>query len=242
MISLSSLEKYSTLKILKYNPLDKAIIAIDGYASTGKSTLSKRLSRHLGLPYIDSGAFFRGITFLALKKGWIDNDNIYEEAIEMGIKDIKIYYNTKANKLILNEIDITDVIRSKLVSSNVSKIAKLPFVRFLILKQQRLMGNSFGLVMDGRDIGTVVFPNANFKFFFTARPEVRAQRRWEEMKANGNFLSYEEVLKNLLNRDKVDTERKVSPLKKANDAIEIDTSDLSLEEAFTILISEINSK
>ena len=146
--------------------MDKAIIAIDGYASTGKSTLSKMLSSHLGLPYIDSGAFFRGITFLALEKGWINNENIYQEAIELGIKDIKIYYNTSDNKLILNEIDITDKIRSKLVSSNVSKIAKLPFVRFFILKQQRLMGNSFGLVMDGRDIGTVVFPNADFKFFF----------------------------------------------------------------------------
>lgn len=200
------------------------------------------LSNHLGLPYIDSGAFFRGITFLALEKGWINNENIYQEAIELGIKDIKIYYNTSDNKLILNEIDITDKIRSKLVSSNVSKIAKLPFVRFFILKQQRLMGNSFGLVMDGRDIGTVVFPDADFKFFFTARPEVRAQRRWEEMKANGYFLSYEEVLKSLMNRDKVDTERKFSPLKKANDAIEIDTSDLSLEEAFTILITKINYK
>ena len=222
--------------------MDKAIIAIDGYASTGKSTLSKMLSNHLGLPYIDSGAFFRGITFLALEKGWINNENIYQEAIELGLKDIKIYYNTSDNKLILNEIDITDKIRSKLVSSNVSKIAKLPFVRFFILKQQRLMGNNFGMVMDGRDIGTVVFPNADFKFFFTARPEVRAQRRWEEMKANGYFLSYEEVLKSLMNRDKVDTERKFSPLKKANDAIEIDTSDLSLEEAFTILITKINYK
>ena len=147
-----------------------------------------------------------------------------------------------ANTLTLNKRDITNQIRSKLVSSYVSQIAKLPFVRYYLLKQQRQMGSSNGLVMDGRDIGTAVFPEADFKFFFTAKPEVRAQRRWEEMKADGYLLGYNEVLKNILDRDKVDTDRKVSPLIKADDAIEIDSTYLSLQQVFEICVAKINGK
>jgi cytidylate kinase len=220
--------------------LDKAIIAIDGFAATGKSTLAKRLSKHLGLPYVDSGALFRGITFLALEKGWITDNNIYEKSIEGGINELKINFDSLSNAVTLNKRDITNQIRSKLVSSYVSQIAKLPFVRYYLLKQQRKMGSSHGLVMDGRDIGTAVFPEADFKFFFTAKPEVRAQRRWEEMEANGYLLGYNEVLKNILDRDKIDTERKVSPLIKADDAIEIDSTDLSLQQVFEICIAKIN--
>ncbi len=222
--------------------MDKAIIAIDGFASTGKSTLGKMLSKFIGLPYIDSGALFRGITFLALEKGWIINNIIDEISIEEGLQEVKISFDPLTNSLNLNKRDITDEIRSKSVSSNVSQISKLVFVRSFLLKQQRLMGDSYGLIMDGRDIGTVVFPNADFKFFFTAKPEVRARRRWEEMKADGYSLSYNEVLKNILYRDKTDTERKVSPLKKATDAIKIDTTNLSLDQAFEILVAKINCK
>ncbi|RPG58283.1 MAG: (d)CMP kinase [Flavobacteriales bacterium TMED235] len=222
--------------------MDKAIIAIDGFAATGKSTLAKRLSKHLDLPYVDSGAFFRGITFLAMEKGWITDKNIDEISLEEGINKVKINFDSFSNTLTLNKRDITDQIRSKLVTSKVSKIAKLPFVRSYLLKQQRLIVTSNGLVMDGRDIGTAVFPEADFKFFFTAKPEVRAQRRWEEMEANGYLLSYNEVLKNILDRDKIDTERKVSPLKKAEDAIEIDSTDLSLQQVFEVLINKINGK
>ena len=222
--------------------MDKAIIAIDGFASTGKSTLGKMLSKFIGLPYIDSGALFRGITFLALEKGWIVNNIIDEISIEEGLQEVKISFDPLTNSLNLNKRDITDKIRSKSVSSNVSQISKLVFVRSFLLKQQRLMGDSYGLIMDGRDIGTVVFPNADFKFFFTAKPEVRARRRWKEMKANGYSLSYNEVLKNILYRDKTDTERKVSPLKKATDAIQIDTTYLSLDQAFDILVAKINCK
>ncbi len=222
--------------------MDKAIIAIDGFASTGKSTLGKMLSKFIGLPYIDSGALFRGITFLALEKGWIVNNIIDEISIEEGLQEVKISFDPLTNSLNLNKRDITDKIRSKSVSSNVSQISKLVFVRSFLLKQQRLMGDSYGLIMDGRDIGTVVFPNADFKFFFTAKPEVRARRRWEEMKADGYSLSYNEVLKNILYRDKTDTERKVSPLKKATDAIKIDTTNLSLDQAFEILVAKINCK
>ena len=220
--------------------MDKAIIAIDGFASTGKSTLGKMLSKFIGLPYIDSGALFRGITFLALEKGWIVNNIIDEISIEEGLQEVKISFDSLTNSLNLNKRDITDEIRSKSVSSNVSQISKLVFVRSFLLKQQRLMGDSYGLIMDGRDIGTIVFPNADFKFFFTAKPEVRARRRWEEMKADGYSLSYNEVLKNILYRDKTDTERKVSPLKKATDAIQIDTTNLSLDQAFEILVAKIN--
>ena len=222
--------------------MDKAIIAIDGFASTGKSTLAKMLSKFIGLPYIDSGALFRGITFLALEKGWIVNNIIDEISIEEGLQEVKISFDPLTNSINLNNRDITDKIRSKSVSSNVSQISKLVFVRSFLLKQQRLMGDSYGLIMDGRDIGTVVFPNADFKFFFTAKPEVRARRRWEEMKADGYSLSYNEVLKNILYRDKTDTERKVSPLKKATDAIQIDTTNLSLDQAFDILVAKINRK
>ena len=222
--------------------MDKAIIAIDGFASTGKSTLAKMLSKFIGLPYIDSGALFRGITFLALEKGWIVNNIIDEISIEEGLQEVKISFDPLTNSLNLNKRDITDKIRSKSVSSNVSQISKLVFVRSFLLKQQRLMGDSYGLIMDGRDIGTIVFPNADFKFFFTAKPEVRARRRWKEMKANGYSLSYNEVLKNILYRDKTDTERKVSPLKKATDAIKIDTTNLSLDQAFEILVAKINCK
>ena len=222
--------------------MDKAIIAIDGFASTGKSTLGKMLSKFIGLPYIDSGALFRGITFLALEKGWIVNNIIDEISIEEGLQEVKISFDPLTNSINLNNRDITDKIRSKSVSSNVSQISKLVFVRSFLLKQQRLMGDSYGLIMDGRDIGTVVFPNADFKFFFTAKPEVRARRRWEEMKADGYSLSYNEVLKNILYRDKTDTERKVSPLKKATDAIQIDTTNLSLDQAFEILVAKINCK
>ena len=222
--------------------MDKAIIAIDGFASTGKSTLGKMLSKFIGLPYIDSGALFRGITFLALEKGWIVNNIIDEISIEEGLQEVKISFDPLTNSLNLNKRDITDKIRSKSVSSNVSQISKLVFVRSFLLKQQRLMGDSYGLIMDGRDIGTIVFPNADFKFFFTAKPEVRARRRWEEMKADGYSLSYNEVLKNILYRDKTDTERKVSPLKKATDAIQIDTTNLSLDQAFEILVAKINIK
>ena len=222
--------------------MDKAIITIDGFASTGKSTLAKMLSKFIGLPYIDSGALFRGITFLALEKGWIINNIIDEISIEEGLQEVKISFDSLTNSLNLNKRDITDEIRSKSVSSNVSQISKLVFVRSFLLKQQRLMGDSYGLIMDGRDIGTVVFPNADFKFVFTAKPEVRARRRWEEMKADGYSLSYNEVLKNILYRDKTDTERKVSPLKKATDAIQIDTTNLSLDQAFEILVAKINCK
>tara|TARA_X000000950_G_scaffold62980_3_gene76976 strand:+ start:1812 stop:2480 length:669 start_codon:yes stop_codon:yes gene_type:complete len=222
--------------------LDKVIIAIDGFASTGKSTLAKKLSQHLGLRYVDSGALFRGITFWVLKNGWVSDDNLNELAIEKGLDNLNIFFDSVTNILSVNGIDVTEAIRSKEVSAQVSQIAKLSFVRSFLLNQQRQMSLRAGLVMDGRDIGTVVFPNADFKFFFTAKPEVRAQRRLEEMEASGHQANFADVLKNILDRDRIDSQRKISPLKKAADAIEINTSELSLEQAFDLLIAKINTK
>tara|TARA_A100001011_G_scaffold83378_1_gene87047 strand:- start:2458 stop:3126 length:669 start_codon:yes stop_codon:yes gene_type:complete len=222
--------------------LDKVIIAIDGFASTGKSTLAKKLSQHLGLRYVDSGALFRGITFWVLKNGWVSDDNLNELAIEKGLYNLNIFFDSVTNILSVNGIDVTEAIRSKEVSAQVSQIAKLSFVRSFLLNQQRQMSLRAGLVMDGRDIGTVVFPNADFKFFFTAKPEVRAQRRLEEMEASGHQANFADVLKNILDRDRIDSQRKISPLKKAADAIEINTSELSLEQAFDLLIAKINTK
>ncbi len=222
--------------------MDKVIIAIDGFASTGKSTLAKKLSQHLGLRYVDSGALFRGITFWVLKNGWVSDDNLNELAIEKGLDNLNIFFDSVTNILSVNGIDVTEAIRSKEVSAQVSQIAKLSFVRSFLLNQQRQMSLRAGLVMDGRDIGTVVFPNADFKFFFTAKPEVRAQRRLEEMEASGHQANFADVLKNILDRDRIDSQRKISPLKKAADAIEINTSELSLEQAFDLLIAKINTK
>ena len=222
--------------------MDKVIIAIDGFASTGKSTLAKKLSQHLGLRYVDSGALFRGITFWVLKNGWVSDDNLNELAIEKALYNLNIFFDSVTNILSVNGIDVTEAIRSKEVSAQVSQIAKLSFVRSFLLNQQRQMSLRAGLVMDGRDIGTVVFPNADFKFFFTAKPEVRAQRRLEEMEASGHQANFADVLKNILDRDRIDSQRKISPLKKAADAIEINTSELSLEQAFDLLIAKINTK
>ena len=222
--------------------MDKTIIAIDGLASTGKSTSAKMLSVQLGIPYVDSGALFRGITFFALDNDWVSDGQLNEEALQKELDNIQINFDSKTNALLLNGKDISDEIRSKEVSGHVSQIAKLPYVRSFLLKLQRIMGDKHGLVMDGRDIGTAVFPNADYKFFFTARPEVRAQRRWEEMRADGQQVSYEEVLQNLLDRDNIDSKRKFAPLKMADDAIEIDTTELTLDEVLALLIKKIKSK
>ena len=214
--------------------------AIDGFASTGKSTLAKMLSKFIGLPYIDSGALFRGITFLALEKGWIVNNIIDEISIEEGLQEVKISFDSLTNSLNLNKRDITDEIRSKSVSSNVSQISKLVFVRSFLLKQQRLMGDSYGLIMDGRDIGTVVFPDADFKFFLFADSKVRAERRLKQI--NDKSVKLESIEKEIKNRDNTDSTRKIAPLKKADDAYEIDVTSLNINQVFNKILQKINSR
>ena len=222
--------------------MNKNIIAIDGLASTGKSAIAKKLSLHLNIPYANSGALFRGITYFALENGFIKKNYINEKSLKKSLNNVRLIFNSLENSIILNDKNISQKLHSNDISSFVSQIAKLKFVRSFLMDHQRIMAKNKGLIIEGRDIGTVVFPNANFKFFFTASPEVRAERRLKQMKGIGLKSSYEEVLSNLISRDKMDTERELSPLIKAEDAFEIDTTSISADEVLAILLNIINSK
>lgn len=214
-------------------------IAIDGYSSTGKSTLAKQLAKHLNYIYVDTGAMYRAVTLYAIQNDFFNEE---EELIVSKLLDalpsIKLSFKPVANgelpTIHLNGISVEKEIRNMKVSEKVSLIATIPKVRRKLVEQQHKMGEYKGVVMDGRDIGTVVFPHAELKLFMTATPEVRAQRRYEELIAHGEKLTYEEVLHNVQERDRIDTTRKDSPLIKAEDAIEIDNSNMSLEEQFIL--------
>ena len=217
------------------------IIAIDGYASTGKSTLAKMLSKHYQIPFIDSGALYRGITLYAIENQFLKGNLLDQSALKKELDSLMIKFDL-TGELFLNGENISEKIRLPDVSNNVSTIAALGFVRNFILQQLRKIVSESEMVIDGRDIGTVVFPHADYKFFFNARQEIRAQRRYEELKAKGQKISMEEVLKNLIKRDELDSKRDIHPLRKAKDAIEIDTSELTTEQVFTFLIQKIDSK
>ncbi len=212
----------------------KIVIAIDGHSSCGKSTMAKTLARILGYIYIDSGAMYRAVTLFALRNGWITNGNPDVENVISSLKDIKITFRwnheTEKNTTFMNGENIEDEIRKLEVSQNVSPISTIAEVRKEMVKQQRENGKNKGIVMDGRDIGTVVFPDAELKIFMTASPEIRAQRRFLELKEKGLEVNFEEILANVEERDKIDSTREVSPLKKADDAIILDNSNLSREE------------
>ena len=218
------------------------VIAIDGYASTGKSTLAKMLSLHYNLIFIDSGALYRAVTLFALEGGFLKDNYFDQVALESALKNLTLKFESDKRFLFLNGENISNKIRLPRVSDHVSSIAALPIVRKFLLHQQRQMVNENGLVMDGRDIGTIVFPNADHKFFFTARPEVRARRRYEELINQGHEITFDEVLNNLIHRDKIDKERDIAPLLKANDALEIDTSKVTIDEVFNCLVEKIDSK
>lgn len=220
----------------------RSVIAIDGYASTGKSTLAKMLSRHYQIPFIDSGALYRGITLYALEKGFFKDDKLDQEALSEALDGLNLRFDPETGGLCLNGENVSQKIRLPQVSDHVSIIAALTMVREFLLHQLRHMTSENGLVMDGRDIGTVVFPNADYKFFFTARPEVRARRRYEELKAQGQKTTFEEVLKNLILRDQTDSTRETAPLRKADDAFEIDTSEVTTEQVFADLLEKIDTK
>jgi cytidylate kinase len=220
----------------------RSVIAIDGYASTGKSTLAKMLSRHYQIPFIDSGALYRGITLYALEKGFFEDNNLDQEALREALNILNMRFDSNSGDLYLNGENISQKIRLPEVSEHVSNIAALIIVREFLLHQLRKMASESGLVMDGRDIGTVVFPNANYKFFFTARPEVRAHRRHNELRAQGQKITFEEVLNNLILRDQNDSTRDTAPLKKADDAFEIDTSEVTTVEVFADLLEKIDPK
>ena len=220
----------------------RSVIAIDGYASTGKSTLAKMLSRHYQIPFIDSGALYRGITLYALEKGFFKDDKLDQESLSEALDGLNLRFDPETGGLCLNGENISQKIRLPQVSDHVSIIATLTMVREFLLHQLRHMTSENGLVMDGRDIGTVVFPNADYKFFFTARPEVRARRRYEELKAQGHKTTFEEVLNNLILRDQTDSTRETAPLRKADDAFEIDTSEMTTEQVFADLLEKIDTK
>lgn len=212
------------------------IIAIDGYSSTGKSTLAKQLAKHLGYIYVDTGAMYRAATLFALKNGFISEShfNVNDFVLELHNIVISFKFNSDLGfaEVYLNGENVEKEIRTMHVSGFVSKIAAVPEVRYRLVKQQQQIGKDKGVVMDGRDIGTVVFPNAELKLFMTASDEVRAMRRYEELLAKKDNVTYEEVLHNVRERDYIDTHRENSPLIKATDAIAIDNSNLSLEEQF----------
>lgn len=209
--------------------MKKITIAIDGHSSCGKSTMAKELAKRIGYIYVDTGAMYRAVTLFALRNGMLDDS----EALERALGDIKITFRLNADgrpETYLNGENVEKEIRSLEVSSHVSPIATLPFVRTFLVAQQQAMGKEKGIVMDGRDIGTVVFPDAELKIFLTASAEVRAQRRYDELKAKGQEASYEDILKNVVERDYIDSHREVSPLRKADDAIELDNSNMTIAE------------
>lgn len=222
------------------------IIAIDGFSSCGKSTLAKGIAGQLGYLYIDSGAMYRSVTLYCLKNGIISGDKVNVDLLinHLDLLDIRFELNTLTQKYEtwLNGENVEEEIRNPEVASNVSNVSKIPEVREKLVALQRRIGENKGIVMDGRDIGTVVFPLADMKFFMTADPMIRAQRRLNEMKAKGLLVNLEEVLHNIKDRDFIDQNRDVSPLRKADDAIEIDNSNLTQDEQLDVVMKIINQK
>jgi cytidylate kinase len=212
----------------------KIIIAIDGHSSCGKSTMAKSLAQELGYIYIDSGAMYRVVTLYALRNGLINNGVLNIEKIIEELKNIKITFKWDEvlgkNTTFLNGENVEEEIRRLEVSENVSPISTIAEVRHEMVKQQRENGKNKGIVMDGRDIGTVVFPEAELKIFMTASPEIRAQRRFLELKEKGVKVDFNSILQNVEGRDEIDSTREVSPLKKADDALILDNSNLTREE------------
>lgn len=216
--------------------MQKIIIAIDGYSSTGKSTIAKQLAKALGYIYVDTGAMYRAVTLFAIRNGFIgvDIENSHALVRLLPKVDLKFVYNEELgySEMFLNGENVEKEIRALPVSQQVSKVAAIEEVRYMLVDMQKDMGGDKGIVMDGRDIGTVVFPDAELKIFMTASPETRAFRRYKELLEKGENVSYDEVLKNVQDRDYRDTHREFSPLHKAEDAIELDNSDMGLEEQF----------
>jgi len=224
--------------------MKKIIIAIDGYSSCGKSTMAKELAKAIHYKYIDSGAMYRAVTLYCLRNGFFREDVLDTGAVKRCIDDIHISFRfnekTGNSDTYLNGENVEKQIRSMEVADKVSPVAAVGFIREAMVKQQRETGKEKGIVMDGRDIGTVVFPDAELKVFVTARPEIRAQRRLEELVAKGESVNFDDVLKNIEKRDLIDSTRKDGPLRKAPDAIVLDNSEITMEEqnAFLLRIVE----
>jgi len=226
--------------------LDKKItIAIDGFSSTGKSTLAKQLAKHLGYVYVDTGAMYRAVAYFAMKKEFINVDYFDKLSLVNSLPNIKLHFqfNTELGfaEMYLNNENIEKQIRTIEVSNFVSKVAEVSEVRAKLVEQQQQMGKDKGIVMDGRDIATIVFPDAELKIFMTASAQTRAQRRFQELQQKGDAVSFDEVLKNVEERDFIDTHRDDSPLLKDKNAIEIDNSYLSREEQFDKVLNIVTT-
>ncbi|SEP57865.1 (d)CMP kinase [Flavobacterium urocaniciphilum] len=226
--------------------MKKITIAIDGFSSTGKSTLAKQIAKELGYIYVDTGAMYRAVTYFAMRHNFVSENHLDSEGLIKELPNITLqfHFNEEAEfaEMYLNEENIEIAIRTIEVSRLVSKVAEISEVRAKLVEQQQAMGKNKGIVMDGRDIGTVVFPDAELKLFMTASTETKAQRRFDELVEKGQHVTFEEVLQNVQERDYIDTHRDDSPLVKADDAIEIDNSHMTKKEQFELVMEMVSEK
>lgn len=224
----------------------KLIIAIDGYSSCGKSTFARAIAKELGYIYIDSGAMYRAVTLYSLRKGYISGANINEPGIISDLQDMCIEFvhnpSLMTHETFLNSENVEKEIRGTLVASHVSRVSQIPEVRAKMVELQRMIGVDKGIVMDGRDIGTVVFPDADIKIFMTASADIRAKRRFDELKSKGISAGFEEVKMNIIARDIADENRDISPLRRADDAIILDNSRMTVKEQMEWVKKIIASK
>lgn len=222
----------------------KITIAIDGHSSCGKSTLAKDLAKRIGYTFVDSGAMYRAVTLFALNNNLINNGEIDTNQLFNSLNNLQIRFQkiNDVQHVFLNNSDVTEEIRLPRVSENVSNVAKLDKVRDKLVHEQQEMGKNGGIIMDGRDIGTVVFPNAELKLFVTASTEVRTERRYKELSEKGVQVTREEVRKNLIERDHIDSTREIGPLRQAEDAIVLDNSSLNREQQLLVALELVNER
>ena len=227
--------------------MKKIIVAIDGHSSCGKSTMAKDLAREVGYVYVDTGAMYRAITLFALRNGLFAADgSVNADALFRLLPEVSVGFRldpeTRTPRTLLNGEDVEDEIRGLEVSSHVSPVAALPAVRAALTEQQQLMGRDKGIVMDGRDIGTVVFPQAELKIFVTASAEVRAKRRFDELKQKGQDVDYAEILRNVQERDYIDSHRATAPLRQADDALVLDNSNMTIPQQKAWLLEKFRER
>tara|TARA_R110000850_G_scaffold18580_4_gene57038 strand:- start:178789 stop:179472 length:684 start_codon:yes stop_codon:yes gene_type:complete len=226
--------------------LKKITIAIDGFSSTGKSTLAKQLAKHLGYVYVDTGAMYRAVTFYAMQKDYVSEDHLNKEALVKDLPNINLQFHFNEAlgfaEMYVNGTNVENEIRTLDVSRCVSQVAEVSEVRTKLVASQQEMGKNKAIVMDGRDIGTVVFPDAELKVFMNSSSQTRAERRYNELIEKGQHVTYEEVLENVQERDYIDTHREDSPLVKADDAIEINNSTLNKEEQFDLVLKMVEER
>ncbi len=224
----------------------KITIAIDGFSSTGKSTIAKQLAKQLGYVYVDTGAMYRAVTLYAMQKNYISEDSFETNKLISDLKNISLsfHFNTDLGfaEMFLNGKNIEKEIRTMEVSKLVSLVATISKVRKKLVAEQQAMGKNKGIVMDGRDIGTVVFPDAELKLFMTASPDKRAKRRYKELIDRGDKVNYKEILHNVVERDRIDSTREDSPLTKTDDSIEFDNSDMGLKEQFERIMTLVEDR